>query len=252
MRLLLIIFSIFFFQAQAQPLKIASLPYPPFTYLEDNKPKGFAVDIVSEIMSRLDVEHEILIMPWARAMRGMQTGEVDALFPMFKTAERQQFSRYPDLPVVYESMAMFVPGDSTISSNSDINALSGFTFCLVRGYSAGKQVDAAIADKVLTKIDLANSSTLNLKKFLRQRCNILIDNDAVVYSLLPKVGGSASDIKILRHLIQEPSYLGFSKLGQGSELSPKVTETIQTMLKDGTLHGIVERYLGKGVRNWPQ
>ncbi|CAH0539269.1 substrate-binding periplasmic protein [Vibrio marisflavi] len=250
MRLLLIGVALLCFQALAQPLKIASLPYPPFTYLEDGKPKGIAVDIVAEVMNRLNVEHDIMVIPWARAMRGMEIGDVDALFPMFKTTEREVFTHYPDLPVVYESMAMFVQPDSSLQYKT-ISSLASYTFCIVRGYSMGKEFDAAIEDKTLSKIDLANSSTLNVKKFLRHRCNIMVDNDAVVYYLLPKVDASAKDVKMLKHLVQEPSFLGYSKLGQGSKLAPRTTEIIQSMLDDGTIHTIAEKYLGQGVRNWP-
>lgn len=229
MRLILFSFALLCFQTFAQPLKIASLPLPPFTYLENGKPTGMAVDIVNEVMNRLNIEHEVLVIPWARAMRGMEVGDVDALFPMFKTSERERFTNYPNLPVVYESMALFVPTNSNISYKDNIASLSKYTFCLVRGYSSGKEFDEAIKNKTLPKIDLANSSTLNVKKFLRHRCNILVDNDAAVYHLLPKLNTSSKDLKILKHLVQEPSFLGFSKHGQGKDLAQKVTPIIQAI-----------------------
>ncbi|MGF1742509.1 transporter substrate-binding domain-containing protein [Vibrio profundum] len=253
MRFLLLILSIMLcFETFSKPLKIASLSYPPFTYLEGNRPTGIAVDIVSEIMSRLDIEYEIIILPWPRVLLSLHSGAVDAVFPLLKKSEREEYTTYPDVPIIYESVALFVNYDSEINYEGSLASIAQYKICQVRGYSLGDKWDSAIKNGVISNVDLASSSELNLKKLLYHRCQILVDEDAVVHSLLNNLGYLPEDISAIHHLTRNPSYLAFAKTEHGKQLAQQVSPLIKKMRRDGTIQKIVERYLGKGAKNWPE
>ncbi|WP_108650618.1 substrate-binding periplasmic protein [Dongshaea marina] len=234
MRLFSLLLCLIFLSAKAQPLKIASLSLPPFSYMENGEIKGFAVEIVSEALNRLEVEHKIFIQPWARSLREMQVGSIDGLFPMFKTPERLVYANFPQLPVVYENVVMVTRHDSGILFEGDLASLGEYRICRVRGYSSGKAFDTAVLNGQLPNIELVNTSLLNLKKLLRKRCQILVDNDSVIFYQLKSLKKPANTLELLHTLERIPSFLGLSKYGSAQAVAPQLSTTLQAMYDEGS------------------
>ncbi|MDZ4198819.1 MAG: transporter substrate-binding domain-containing protein, partial [Kiritimatiellia bacterium] len=65
--------------------------FPPYEYLNARgEPEGFAVDLIRAISRETGLEIEIRLGPWARAVRALETGEVDLLQGIFYSEERSR------------------------------------------------------------------------------------------------------------------------------------------------------------------
>ena len=78
----ILIFVAFFghLQATAQELTIITEENPPFNFTKDGQPAGATTEVVQEIMHRLGVENTIIVLPWARGYKRLQTEANIALY----------------------------------------------------------------------------------------------------------------------------------------------------------------------------
>ena len=60
------------------PLVVACEEYPPFEFIKDGKPIGIDIDIIQQIMKKLNVPVEFRFYPFARINMLMKRGEIDA------------------------------------------------------------------------------------------------------------------------------------------------------------------------------
>lgn len=238
----LITILLLFSTALAEPLKIVSTNFPPYVYLEKGKPKGFNVDLLNEIFSQMNMEISIEIVPWARALYMLENGYADAMFPLFKTAEREVFTDYSD-PFTTEDTALFVLKDSPIPWSTDLKTFKKYKFGRVVGYSSGNLIDSLIASKDIS-LDEAVSTQLNIKKLLYGRIDIMIEAKYVALAEL-KANNQLKDIKILGIVAENTSYLGFSKKNNKLETITLFNTTLHSMKKNGNYQRIIDNYFQK-------
>ena len=101
--LLLILFLILVqtlpvYASEKKVLKIAGdNNYPPYEFVdEDGNYRGFNVDMMRAIAIELGIEIELVPMGWQEAMDALESGEVDAVQGMTRSALREEkfdFSR---------------------------------------------------------------------------------------------------------------------------------------------------------------
>src|ERR1700761_1731757 len=82
--------------AAERPLVILSPESRPYAYTEDGRIKGLLHDLVTEAFRRAHRQAEIRFLPWARCMDEVRKGRADAMFVMYKTAEREQDFAFPE------------------------------------------------------------------------------------------------------------------------------------------------------------
>lgn len=188
------------------------------------------------------MEISIEIVPWARALYMLENGSADAMFPLFKTADREAFTDYSD-PFTTEDTALFVLKGSPISWSADLSTLKNYKFGRVRGYSSGNLLDTLITNKDIT-LDEAVSTQLNIKKLLYGRIDIMIEAKYVALAELKK-NKQLKDVKILGIVAENTSYLGFSKKNNKLETIALFNKTLHSMKENGNYQLIIDNYFQK-------
>jgi len=61
-----------------RPLQVAIEDYPPYEYFENGEAKGIDVDVITTILTRLGIPHEIKAYPFARGWLMLKKGGADA------------------------------------------------------------------------------------------------------------------------------------------------------------------------------
>ncbi len=234
---IIMLFPIFLF---SKTLTFVSTQFPPYVYNEHDVIKGFNVKILDEIFKRMNIKTVYLIVPWARGVQMVKEGEADAVFPFFKNEERIKFTDYPE-SFMSEPIAMFVQKDSIISYDGDLSKLSNYTFGRVIGYSSGKKFDDAVNNNII-KIQKVRSSKLNIKKLLRNRFDILVDNKYLVLYEIKKLN-KQNHIKQLEPILANTkAYLGFSKKLNHKEIIERFNKILKEIKEDGTYDKIIDSY----------
>ncbi len=200
------------------------------------------MDIVKEAFRRMKKPIRIKVMPWARALFLIQSGTADAIFTIFKNAEREKFADYSKEILMPQVVSMFVQKGSQIVYDGELSKLARYSFGAVRKVSYGGSFDKAVKDKVLTDIQLVNKGEQNFMKLAYGRVDIVVSNRDGALFILKEIN-KANLVRELTPVLQNvPSYIAFSKKRKLSVIRDKFDVIIKQMKKDGSYEKIVESW----------
>ena len=227
----------------AAPLSLVTVEYPPFSYIEDGKQVGIAIDLIREASARLQQQITIEFIPFVRATHMIQNGQADGIFPFAKNDSRLAFALYPTQPLVEQQPALFVRKDFNILFDGDLSKLGQLTFGVERGANYGPEFALAIKNGVLTKLDGSEDQQHNLIKLVRGRFDIAVGPRMVVL-FYAKQAGLLGEIKELHPNLGKPvnAYLAFSKMKVSQTVVDQYDVIFKKMRKDGTYDKIVRAY----------
>jgi polar amino acid transport system substrate-binding protein len=216
----------------------------PTAYMEDGRPSGILVDVVTEAFRRTGHQFEIQLMPWARCLAEIRSGRVDGIFSVFQLPERNEFLTYTSIPIINQALVFFVPADSDLKFGGDIAQLEGFRIGTIRGTSYGTKVDSALNAGVWSTVVKTNNIDSLVGMLVLKRIDLAIGYRHVVLEAARKKG-QLSKIKELSPSIDEiPSYLAFTKQRDYSEVVANFDRALTSMKDDRSLDAIYEKYLG--------
>jgi polar amino acid transport system substrate-binding protein len=216
----------------------------PTAYMEDGKPSGILVDVVTEAFQRAGYQFEIQLMPWARCLAEIRSGRVDGIFSVFKLPERNEFLTYTSVPIITQVEAFFVPADSDVKFGGDIGKLGGFRIGTIRGTSYGSKVDSALKTGVWSTVVETNSVDSLVGMLVLKRIDLSVGYRHVVLEAARKKG-YLNQIRELSPGIDEiPSYLAFTKQRDYSEVITNLDRALTDMKNDHSFDAIYEKYLG--------
>jgi polar amino acid transport system substrate-binding protein len=226
----------------AEPVKLVTLEYPPYQYMENGKVTGIVVDIVNEAFSRIGMTTDISSNAWPRSLSMVKEGNADAIFTAYKNDERVMFLDYSTTVLMPQEVVLFVHPDSAIQFSGDLSQIKNERIGIVRGISYGSVFDQAIKDGVFSKIEESTNIDQNAKKFANGRFDIFISNKYSALALFKQLG-MLDKIKMLAVPVQTvPSYIAFSKARGLSDLRDKFDTVLSQMIADGSYDKIVSQY----------
>ena len=166
-------------------LAAAENSIPP-SYLENGEQKGILVDVINEVFKRIGHSVEIKLMPWARCQQEVKEGDVDGIFSIYNTEERQAFLTYADEILIDQAQTFFVAVESTITFNGNLEELAGLSLGIINDTSYGPKMDSALEKGFFEKIDITNSFQSNIRKLIAGRIDVLPSYKYVVLNTLKK------------------------------------------------------------------
>ncbi|MDJ0623102.1 MAG: transporter substrate-binding domain-containing protein [Desulfocapsaceae bacterium] len=226
-------------QAKSDVLKIGiSNGYPPYYYYTDRGLEGVCVEIVENISEAMGLRLEYVEFPWKRLLLSAQKGEVDAIMPLFKTAERQKYLKFENLILAYEEVNFFVNKNSPLIEVNSHEALFQHLIGVVSGYSYGKLFDS--------RHDLKTVVTQNdnhlLKMFANNRFPVGIGNRFVIAHNATLLGVMDNVVFLNPPLSKEPLYMGFTRNGEKAHLTGRFSRNLEQFKKSERYQKIVVKY----------
>jgi len=231
--------------ASAQPVfHLATVNnFPPYSYEHDGALVGIAVDVVSEMAKRLDVQVEFIAYPWSRVIKSLEEGTVDGGFSVFKTEARQAFCLYTGT-IQYEEYHLFVKKGREFPFTG-IRDLFGKTIGIDRGVFVSAEFEQAVKDQKIALEEVNDMQMLNVKKVYLERLDALI-GDANVIPYYASVSGLAGELVSLGPVHhKQASYLVLSKsspIPNKEEWQQRMTNVLAEIWRDGTYQQIANRY----------
>ncbi len=97
--------------------------FPPQTYMENNQPAGFALDVLYAALA--GTNYRIAAKPgqWDQVQRNLAAGSIDVSAGMAKTQEREKFYIFPAYPYGRFDVTITVPDKSPIKTRSDLKGM---------------------------------------------------------------------------------------------------------------------------------
>ncbi|WP_415888421.1 substrate-binding periplasmic protein [Neptuniibacter sp. SY11_33] len=226
-----------------------TIHYPPYEYRENGEPKGLAIDIAKEALTRVGVKQiDFQFFPWKRAVYVTEHGERDLLFNAGKNEPRQKWGYYVDSVLIQQSYVLFkrkadlfkVKPDFSNVIDKDISVRAGYL------YGSGKFRNA-LDDKRFHKIELADSTEQSVNQLLNDRVDMFV-GDLLPVMFYIKEQGLDEKIDIVMHegermeVLSWSTYLLFSKARVGPAFVEKVRLAMEQMKADGTFAAIESQY----------
>lgn len=123
-------FSSLLLAAPNKTLRCATTHYPPFTIYDDETHTftGIDIDYLAFIERNLNLNIEVVHLPWARIKKEMTLGYYDCYFALANNTERAQYLEFTTEPLHTTQFGLFSTQKATLNndlSNSRIAMLRG-------------------------------------------------------------------------------------------------------------------------------
>jgi polar amino acid transport system substrate-binding protein len=230
--------------AHSAGLVLVAADSAPTAYMQDGKPSGILVDVVTAAFQRAGYPFEIQLMPWARCLAEIRSGRVDGIFSVFKLPERAEFLTYTSVPVITQVEAFFVPADSELKFDGDVNQLGGLRIGTIRGTSYGAKVDSALKAGVWSTVVETNNVDSLVGMLVLKRIDLAVGYRHVVFEAATKKGDLGKIRELSPDIDEIPSYLAFSKKRDYAEIIANFDKALTSMKNDHSFEAIYEKYLG--------
>lgn len=214
----------------------------PTSYEENGKQTGILVDLLNEAFKRAGYTVEIQLMPWARCQEEVKNGDIDGIFSVFITAERQKYLTYTNEVLITQVQAFFVPVDSEITFDGDLRKLASKSIGIINQTSYGPKLDAALKGGLFNRIDQAQSIESNIQKLLAGHIDLIPSYRHVVLSTAKKLGVTDKIKQLSPDIEAIPSYLAFTQRRDFTKVIDDYNKALASMKKDGTYDTIFNKY----------
>lgn len=211
---------------------IAEAENGPWTYSENGRPKGFFVDIVEEIASRLGADQiEIEMQPWARAYHSLTTEPKTVIFSVGRSPNREDLFQWVG-PVTVHVTYLYARAGSGLSVKSMEDAKKLGVIGVHRS-SAGAQL---LEDLGFTNLYPVTDALQNVRKLLLGRIDAMLGVDRNMKRRLGEIGETLESVEHLFITATAGIYIAFSL-----DVDPGVVEQWQRTLDEMKADGFFEQ-----------
>ncbi len=228
--ILYIIFLVMVFTSplEAREFTLVFNNYPPFEYITPEGPTGLSVVKIKRIFAKLGHTVKFQHVPWSRALKMSKSHEVDGIFSLFKTKERQAFFVYPDFPL-FQSRDLLISKALMGVKVRSFEDLKKYKIGVVKDNSHG-----ALFDNLKLNKDFSVSTEIPLiRKLAAGRLDLIVCTEQVFYHYLKQLKMKPEQFEIQPLVVNsEDLYFALSKKVPGVlELAKKLSIEIKKMEK---------------------
>jgi polar amino acid transport system substrate-binding protein len=216
-----------------------STGYPPFYFFDENKrPTGICIDIVNQVAQAMNISVQYESYPWKRMLNYGEDGKVDAVMPLFKTDEREQFLTFPETGLINEVNSLFTSNSNTIRFSGKLTELINHKIGVIEKYSYGKEFD---------NTDFTNKTIVHDPKQLillvqHNRIELGLGNSKVIKYISKKMD-AADKIHFLNPPVAiNPLFIGFSKKSVDQDFVNQFNKQLQKFKASKAYTEIIQAY----------
>jgi len=215
---------------------------PPKIFKENGVLRGTYVEIITVVCKRMNVEPVFVQYPWARAVSMVKNGKVDAIFPPFKTKERERFLYFPEEPMSHTRNAIFARKARKIKMNK-MEDLQTLVVGIIDQYSYGAEFDRF---KSSLSVDLSRTEEMQINKLAHQgqvRMDVAAASEEP-FKFLSRNMGHAQEFERIYVFSETPSFVAFSKAGgeKNKKFAMEFSRILKQLKKEGVIQEINDHY----------
>jgi|EndMetStandDraft_4_1072995.scaffolds.fasta_scaffold223503_2 polar amino acid transport system substrate-binding protein len=217
--------------AYAEPLKLVTEDYPPYSFRDGAILKGSSIDQVNLLMEDAGLNHTVEIMPWARALALAEKQPDYCVFTTTHNAERDPNFKWVEPLLAGRTLLIRKTGAAVNPQNLDD----------AKQFLVGATRDDFTADilraKDFKRVDLATDFNLNLKKLMLGRIDLMpIAED--YYVKLRRDGTEIEKVLVL----SEQIYSVACNKAVPEETITKMQKSLDKLISDGTQAALFKKY----------
>ena len=208
-----------------------------------NRP-GLGIEIAKEIFEPLGYTVNYIVIPWARALSEVRTGDVDAVIGANKNDDPTLV--FPQTPIARMTDDFYVVKNSPLVF-TDINALQKLRLGIIHDYGYSDAVEKLIATNrgipgMVQEVSGDNALEQNVLKLMAGRIDVLVESHIVMDDKL-KVMKLQDEVHRIGSIPQGNIYLAFSQaLPQSKDLAQQFDTGIKRLNASHKLDALYAAY----------
>ena len=148
--------------------------WPPFNFNIDNTPKGFSIDYMNLLASKIGINiNYVSGFPWNEYLKKLKDNEIDVMLNIAKTKDREKKFNFTS-PYFHSTDAVFVK--ENINNLKKLSDFNGKTLAVIKGFYEEEVLEKNYPDINLLLVD---NSLTGLKKVIFNEADGFIDDFTV-------------------------------------------------------------------------
>ena len=217
------------------PLKIYTEDSPPVNYLKNGKPAGMSVEIVQEILKRLNKKVNIDVVPWARGYKLALTKPNVALFSTTRLPQRENLFKWVG-PLYTQKWGFYAKKGAKLRINSLEDAKGVDSI----GTYLNDAKEQFLKKKGFTNLMTANKNVSNIRHLMKGNIDLWVSSDLNMPHLARQAGVDPGQIELAYAFRSVNNYIAFSKMTP-DDIVTAWQQTLSELKRDGTYSRIVSK-----------
>jgi len=118
--------------------------WPPFDFVDEEKPSGYSIDLIAKAMNLLGVQVEFVNgMSWVELLAAFEAGDIDILPAVYKTADRERYMTFTS--GYYSQPTVLIAHKDNIGVET-LNDLRGKRVGVIPGFVITQVIEAQYPD----------------------------------------------------------------------------------------------------------
>lgn len=226
---------------------LVTLDWSPYVVVNNGRISGYDVDVVKAAFGAVNVDVDVSVLPWSRALLSSELGRYVALFPEYYDEMRTEKFIYSDS---YSGGKLYLfkltsndftlPKGTVFKTVSDFKILESQVIGVVRGYVNTPEFDESTHFK---KIEAVNDTHL-IELLHKKRVDLIVMDEKVMINLKKRHAPEYDGIEKIPNLISyNQHYLGFSKANYlAKQALADFNKGLKIIRANGTLRKLIKKY----------
>jgi polar amino acid transport system substrate-binding protein len=206
---------------------------PPGNYLSGGKPTGVIVDLVREILRRLNRPDTITVVPWARGYNLARSQPNVALFSTTRLPQRENLFQWVG-PVYAQRWGFYAKRSSDIR----IDSLEGAKETPRIGTYRNDAKEQFLLKKGFTNLISANNNASNVKHLFQGNIDMWVSSDFNMPFIVEQAGFDPGQLETVLAFRTVENYIAFS-LETPKDIVVAWQRVLDQMKQDGTYARII-------------
>ncbi|WP_052772030.1 substrate-binding periplasmic protein [Vibrio mexicanus] len=144
--------------------------WPPYEMEVDGQLTGFHIELIRKVASNLGASISFQSLPWKRAVKMVEAGQISAISYIAKTPEREQFVYYSESNILSGTHHYLVKHKDRedIVYDGKIEQLAPHSVVYISGFTLGKDFDESTS---INKVEVSSSKRV-IELIAKQRHDI--------------------------------------------------------------------------------
>lgn len=209
-------------------------PIPPFSYEEQGKPAGIAVDLLDEAGQLYGVRFNYRFLPWLRAQSETRSSADRIIIPLTRTPERE--SQYNWIAELFQYQFVFISAGGPLPRT--LEEARGMRVAVLRGNPAEKM----LRDLGFVQLEAAFSEEINARKLAARRIDLWVAADLAAKSIYRQAGGDVAQLRFGLKLGEPMHVFLASSPGFNNAATRDIADGVARLRASGQAERIVGRY----------
>lgn len=214
-----------------QVLHFTTEQYAPFNFAQGEDIAGLGADQVKEIMRRTQIDYDMTLLPWSRAIGLAGARPMTCVFTTAHTVDRD--SRFKWVEPLLVERTLIIRAEGSKVDPATLEAATAFR----TGTQTGDYTVELLRNAGFADVDLARDLDLTLKKLLNGRVDLMAVSESFLHRLR-KEGVPVEEVAVLH----EQVFSIACSPETPDDIVARMQSALTDMINDGTQAEIHARY----------